>query len=922
MGRARRAVSADDEEAPLLPQTADARTRAAANQLNRIVLCVVCITILAVIGYGCMPSFIKKSPEETIADLKNRIMLAQRELAEPAASKACIGDECTREFLPPIALQNQDLVNEVEENVLPPMWNILLDPEKSYWLWVVLGLAFCSALLLTGALLDATGRKSKGEGWFKKKAREMFRHVRDADTFKQMTFYNPYTDGDQEPGEGNAYRLIAIVGPDICNVKNSGRKATGHDLSHGGFEFTLPSKSAYAIMLGVTFCLLVMQVYFPMTLMNEVFGSGSHYQLLGLKKIAYYNNFPERVWLQLVPLTLMSCKFFVVIERTLRSEFNQCLWLYHTAAEGGFKFQIFGKAWTFFWVTVSLVVNFYIGIVMTLYVVVSIATFDSAGGNLMGFILSIFGSFGLINFDDALMEALPLWANWYKQHTLMAGHPQGEHPDGESADEFFGPEGVKESGVGHDVVRWGEESQAEGATSAMDTSQIQKPLKTKFVRVGLQLTPERNRLGFYFSGTKIMKVSPNGAAAWAVDLDELKNGVYRHCDLVLDVPAGSTLDKVGVTLKPGTMIVAEASKAAFAAGVRPDHKLVEADGEHVKSVGELEKVLRGGGNFRFHEKAQIYPAFGQQQGSAPLQPIGDGERGPYLYKGKDASEMTYWDYASTKLEKQDKADGVILPSLAWPPSSEMLRVFWEKAANIWRLGKQRPVTVTATKGSTFRETFGVHVDRDVNGFLQVVSIVKGGPADQAGLLTQAGFFLSNLQRSSGAPLWTEGMTQQDLMTQFSALARGESVQITFRAQSYLQKPENSGLEPGMMIWKINGERVQGKADIQRAFRRLRGDSLKYPSCEFDEAKSGPVGWTGGTLISRDANGNMLEKEPEKGVVKEFTMTLARAADEDSQLDDIVHSVIYAMVRILLFSSLLFILATYFIDTKTGRHVGI
>jgi len=1002
----------------------DSDVKNAARQLNKLMAAVICCTVLAVIAWGHNEYLKSQDPVNRITELRRRIATAEHELAHGSVMHECRLGKCAKDFLPPMARGYDDagtnLTEEAAEFVLPADWVVLIDPEQSYWIWIVIVLGLCGVLLMTGALLEATGRKSTNESWFQQEARKIFQSVRMADTFKQLCFYDPYADPAQEPGEGNAYRLLAVVGPDILGIKRKwaiaeeqekGERKEGSekeedeftyyeekvegeeeeyelvrynknetrfvkmDASKGGFEFTLPTMGGYVGVLIVSFCLLTMQIYFPYQLISEILGSQSHFQLVGLKKIFYYTHFPERVWLQLVPLLLMSCKFFVIVERTLRNEFNQCLWLYYKAHEGAFQFQVFGRYWSHFWITVSLLVNFYIGIVMTMYVVVQISVFDSQGGNLMNFILGIFGSFGLINFDDAIMESLPQWANWYKMHCLMAGHPQGEHPDGESVDEFFGPEGVKEAGEGYDLIRWGEESQAEGEKGAVLDFTRNKPLKTKFVNVGIQLTEARNFLGFYYSGCKITKVADDGAAAWAVDMDEVKNGVHRHIDIVvpLDPEESSARSQTGdggdfgygLTFEYGSLRVKDvASGLAFAHGVRSKYRLAALDGvnlvqqrlkekqeEHLKEADyeEIkrevkEKLAAKGGLLRFHERAQIFEPAKQGDDGHQWQPIGDGARGPYLYKGKEATEAGYWEYQSEIHKKQDEADGETLPRLAWPPSTDSLHMFWHRAGEKWAYGCANPMTITKKKeAASFEKTFLVSLDRDANGLLQVKEIRGKVVDDNDGreLNFDMGMYVAafNVTRASGlVTVWQADQDSEDngshheLVAKFGQVLKGEECQLVFKPMKVLRKPRATGLERGMIIHKINGETVQSGEDVSRVLRRLKGDGVSYPTMEYDadrfkDGKGKPLtgpNWTGGTLVSRDKDGKFIVDEKKEGgaVVKEFTMTLIRAADDNRTFDDVVHGVIYAAVRILLFASLVFILATYYVDSTTGHHVGI
>jgi len=122
----------------------------------------------------------------------------------------------------------------------------------------------------------------------------------------------------------------------------------------------------------------------------------------------------------------------------------------------------------------------------------------------------------------------------------------------------------------------------------------------------------------------------------------------------------------------------------------------------------------------------------------------------------------------------------------------------------------------------------------------------------------------------------------------------------------------TGLEAGMCIWKINDRNVATPEQIKEELRALKGNCLNEDQ-KFNEdlEKKGK---------KQDKPG--LEKvDAVAWNVKEFTMTLSVAGDEDSDLDDLFHSLIYAGIRIMLFGSLMFIFMVYVTDSK-GNHVGI
>jgi len=462
-----------------------------------------------------------------------------------------------------------------------------------------------------------------------------------------------------------------------------------------------------------------------------------------------------------------------------------------------------------------------------------------------------------------------------------------------------------------------------------------------------------------------------------VDMDEVKNGVHRHIDIVVPLDPSDAEDRsvtgdggdfgYGITFEHGSLRVKDvASGLAFSHGVRSKYRLAGLDGvnlvqQRLKEKDEeklkeedyeeikrevKEKLAAKGGLLRFHERAQIFDAAKQGDDGHQWQPIGDGARGPYLYKGKEVTEAGYWEYKSEMHRQQDEADGETLPRLSWPPSTDSLHMFWHRAGEKWAYGCAEPITITKEKKeSSFDKTFHSSLDRDANGLLQVKATTKGEVIDDADgreLTSDMGMYAAEfkVKRSSGfVTVWQADQDSEDangshheLVAKFGQVLKGEECQLVFKPMRVLRKPRATGLERGMIIHKINGETVQSNEDVARVLRRLKGDGMSYPKCYYDadrfkDAKGEPLtgpNWTGGTLVSRNKDGKFIVDEKKEGgaVVKEFTMTLIRAADDNRTFDDVVHGVIYASVRILLFASLVFIMATYYVDAKTGHHVGI
>eukprot|EP01062_Namystynia_karyoxenos_P015811 TRINITY_DN15761_c0_g1_i6.p1 TRINITY_DN15761_c0_g1~~TRINITY_DN15761_c0_g1_i6.p1 ORF type:complete len:434 (+),score=86.86 TRINITY_DN15761_c0_g1_i6:1008-2309(+) len=145
--------------------------------------------------------------------------------------------------------------------------------------------------------------------------------------------------------------------------------------------------------------------------------------------------------LRAVPLILLGVQHFVIVERILRDELNQCLYLWNAANHYEIKYGMgrtgkdalcLGRLWSQMWIIISFIVNGYVAAMMTMYVVHSIAVTDPKKDDLMTLVLKMMGSLGVIDFDDKIMSHLPLWTEWYLMH-----HPKTRkaHAEGKSAEE-------------------------------------------------------------------------------------------------------------------------------------------------------------------------------------------------------------------------------------------------------------------------------------------------------------------------------------------------------------------------------------------------------------------------------------------------------------------------------------------------------
>eukprot|EP01062_Namystynia_karyoxenos_P032170 TRINITY_DN23744_c0_g1_i1.p1 TRINITY_DN23744_c0_g1~~TRINITY_DN23744_c0_g1_i1.p1 ORF type:complete len:827 (+),score=145.15 TRINITY_DN23744_c0_g1_i1:85-2565(+) len=265
-------------------------------------------------------------------------------------------------------------------------------------------------------------------------------YFRESDIFRQHTAYNP---DELDVHSMNVYRLLALISPDLrrCAPKDQDRDN----------DVTLPNLMGYLVMLMVVACIFIMQMYVPW---NMVTHSWHANHLVGMKQMSY---FTEIGWwdltLQGVPLIFLGSKHFVTVEKAVREELNQCMYLIRASLSKEIKYgwraglrpqsapkdsegwtcgEIVGAHWELFWVLCSFVANSWVAGVMTLYVVHSIAT-ASQSGSFMDLVLKLVGTMGVMDYDDSLMKCLPLWSQWYLMH-----HPKGRkcaQHSGISADE-------------------------------------------------------------------------------------------------------------------------------------------------------------------------------------------------------------------------------------------------------------------------------------------------------------------------------------------------------------------------------------------------------------------------------------------------------------------------------------------------------
>eukprot|EP01065_Artemidia_motanka_P048247 TRINITY_DN7730_c5_g1_i1.p2 TRINITY_DN7730_c5_g1~~TRINITY_DN7730_c5_g1_i1.p2 ORF type:complete len:752 (+),score=301.92 TRINITY_DN7730_c5_g1_i1:99-2354(+) len=462
-------------------------------------LAVASAELISQTGQDALAQGASEDYEATIAVLTDRLQQVESMIRHRAAMKL----QTNMQFSAALGL-----VRSEPDFSSHPDWDVQWNEwRKTWWPYVGGVFAVVCLLLLMGAINEVVAPAGQKLTWADP-LKMITAYVRESDTFKQLCPYNPWFDPGQAPSP-NPYRLMAIVGPNSCDAI----QPEGDD--DDGFKYTLPSRGGYVGMFIMTMLTLIMQLYFPWKLVTGKLYGGD-FVFHGLKTVVYYQDNLGAVFLDLVPLTVMSAKFFVQVEDKIRGEFNQCLFLWRFLVDTDLsyagKYVGVNKAWSWMWISISLGINTYIAVLMTFFVVLSICT---QSGDLMSFILSIFGSLGMIDFDDTLMGALPQWTQWYAEHTARC-HPQGGHWAGCPADFFGGPESVKSG----DAARETGGLRADKLAADKGGSRNEF-LRKKYVKVGIQLTNERPSLGFFFVGNTITKVSASGAAARAINMSVL-----------------------------------------------------------------------------------------------------------------------------------------------------------------------------------------------------------------------------------------------------------------------------------------------------------------------------------------------------------------------------------------------------------------
>eukprot|EP01062_Namystynia_karyoxenos_P081198 TRINITY_DN8875_c0_g1_i1.p1 TRINITY_DN8875_c0_g1~~TRINITY_DN8875_c0_g1_i1.p1 ORF type:complete len:838 (+),score=200.85 TRINITY_DN8875_c0_g1_i1:133-2514(+) len=234
--------------------------------------------------------------------------------------------------------------------------------------------------------------------------KDVFHYLHKSDSFRQMCNYDVDFINLKH---ANAYRVVAITGL----LENNGT---------GGEP---PTVLGFVNLVLMATCILIMQIIVPWNLVAADFNK---YKLLGLKTYGYFLS-RKTFALHVVPLVIYAARFFVSVESAVRTEVNECSYLMRAAkhdkltrlgtkktTQGSTWRCLVAKTWAFGWCTISMLITFYLGVVMTFYVVHSIAVFDPEDSDMIDFILDIVGSTGMIGFDRSIVEHLPVWEQLYK----------------------------------------------------------------------------------------------------------------------------------------------------------------------------------------------------------------------------------------------------------------------------------------------------------------------------------------------------------------------------------------------------------------------------------------------------------------------------------------------------------------------------
>lgn len=768
-------------------------------------------------------------------------------------------------------------VNKTEADKYSDPW------ETSHWKY-----GFYSVIVLGLVLLYAQIMEVREDSSPLKKPSENYLHmivkaIKSVDTFKQLCAYDPYKDPDQAPS-GNAYRLVAIVGPNIFGItchNHDGSNPANKDRTDGGFKCDLPNFLGYLIILFMTLCILIMQIYLPFTLLTNATGGA---EFLGFKLKIYYYDFPARLGLQLVPLTLMSMKFFVKVEKVVREEFNQCMWLFKAALAGNIQFQVLGRGWSLLWITISFVANTYIAVCMTFYVVLSICTYT--GNDIMSFFLKVLGSLGLISFDDDIMGALPQWSGWYQQHANMAGHPLGGHPMGCPADFFVGPESVR---AGGDSAGWGYPTVytqtvtlkggkgEDGVKEFLNEEWFDKD-KMK-VKIDTKKGDEGKTL---LAGMKLTSVH-GSAVSTKEDLDrKLHTSTTTHT-----IELDDHLLHSGITFDRTDRLTVEKSEIPE---LQPGAELTHLHGNAIESAKHLDEIIA-------------------------------------VYKEQAAELKDFKGFSMTFLVKtRGDSDGNV-KLIFTMPEEEQAAVKAAKdeefAGKLKDLELQKPsVTKYVRVGLQFCEGCEELGFRLCGNMISTVMQEEGSAAFNAVDMSE----VANGRPDLGIePYKGEEGTQPYKEHRVPYLYKGKAFcpEIKVKMDEMEEdkeewKPPCTGLQPGMCVLKINETTVNGFGDIARELRYIKGDNLNYSDMRYDEEKT-EKGWANEWRGDEKILNRVYD---EKGELrsKEFTMVCTRAGDEDSDFDDFTHGFIYMLIRVLLMFSLLFILISYW--QKDCVHVGV
>jgi len=722
--------------------------------------------------------------------------------------------------------------------------------------------------------------------------------IKSVDTFKQLCAYDPFNDGSQAPA-GNAYRLLAVVGPDMFGISShnhDGLNPFEKDRTDGGYKCTLPNFLGYLVILFMTLCILVMQLYIPYTLLTGVIGNS---KFIGFKVTQYYFDFPARLGLELVPLTLMSMKFFVKVEKVVRDEFNQCMWLFKAALANQIQFQVLGRPWALFWITTSFVANTYIAVCMTFYVVLAICTYE--GGDIMSFFLKVLGSLGLISFDDDIMAALPQWSGWYAQHTNQAGHPLGGHPMGCPADFFAGPESVR---AGGDMYNWGYNKMAYTQTVTVneddgqtDASGLDAWLNGDwFSKSTMVVTEDTTQEGKkLLKGMRLTSVHGTGVSS----SDDLKtcrhtvkttytihpDGHKSHDDYAKDYDITWDRQNPLVVAAVGEKTLRDHPEITPGARLTHLHGNEIENHDHLKTIAKMYEGQTEGVESLDHELKFLTKSRGDSAGNVAC---------VFTLDSKTAIEL-----AKGSPEQQAKTQA--------------------------KLAELKPQKVSCTKyvkiGLQFCEGCEELGFRLSGTMISSIMKEEGSAAFNAVDMSE----VKNGRPHLGLePYKGEGQPFGEDRMKYLYKGRTFSPEMMATLDGFNSgKPPQTGLQTGMCIVKINDTTVNGFGEIARELRYIKGDNLNYSDMRYDEEKT-EEGWAnewrGDEKILKRVMRDVSGKGKSELSSKEFTIVVTRAGDEDSNFDDFVHGFIYMLIRVLLLFSLLFILISYW--QKDCKHVGV